>query len=190
MSIKTNASPNELDSPFFIRNEKFCKNFENFISENNGMTKGRYNAWSYDFYGKVKIENDWTLHYKKGTYSSGNLLLSTKYQNLLVLIEWTCHKIESLGSDFIIRKRELTDLYKLSFFKKYIKLNISDKYIIIPEKEKVNDKINQIINTLKPLFQKEEIYKISYKKDELKIELRTENQYFDIFKKLDRTIKN
>ena len=78
----------------------------------------------------------------------------------------------------------------MSFFKKYIKLNISDKYIIIPEKEKVNDKINQIINTLKPLFQKKEIYKISYKKDELKIELRTENQYFDIFKKLDRTIKN
>jgi len=107
MIIKPDASSDEYSSPFFKLNEKFCSEFESFIAEKNGKVKGKYNAWSYAIYGKIREPKAWTLKYKKSTFSSsGNLWLSSKSQCLLVLAEWTTKRIENSNSDFQIRKKK------------------------------------------------------------------------------------
>ena len=184
MIIKPDASFDEYSSPFFKANEKFCSEFESFIAERNGEVKGKYNAWSYAIYGKIREPKTWTLIYKKSTFtSSGNLLLSSKSQSLLVLVEWTTRRIENSDSDFKIRKKKTTDLIKLNIGNKLKPLNISKKYVIEFGNEKPNF-LKKIIEITKELFEKEEIYIIELKNGILKIELRTENHYFEIFNQL------
>ena len=106
MIIKPDTSTNEYSSPFFKLNENFCLEFENFIMKKNGEVKGKYNAWSYIIYGKIRTPKTWTLKYKKSTFTStGNLFLSSKSQSLLVLVEWATKRIENSNSDFKIRKK-------------------------------------------------------------------------------------
>ena len=47
--IKPNASPDEFLSPFFKANEKFCKDVEQYVSENNDENY----AWFYFVFGEV-----------------------------------------------------------------------------------------------------------------------------------------
>ena len=90
MKIKSNASPDELSSPFFKINEEFCSDFESYVKNKNGKVKGNYNAWSYLIFGKISNPTNWNLTYKKSTFTStGDIFLSSKYQSLLVLSELT-----------------------------------------------------------------------------------------------------
>ena len=82
MPLTSNAAPDELDSPFYIENEKLCNAWNDYITEKNGQLNGIYNAWSFDIKSKVTTNRSWLINVKKSTYSSGNLLLSSKYQNL------------------------------------------------------------------------------------------------------------
>ena len=183
MIIKPNASPDEKDSPFYKKNEEFCSEFEHFIAEKNGKVKGNYNAWSYSIFGKISKPKNWTLKYKKATFSSGNLWLSSKHQNLLVLAEWETKRAGTHNSEFLIRKKTKTDFIKLMFNKSLSKFNIYDKYIIESEKNK-SQLISKLTKILEPLFKSGEIYIIDHRNDKLKIELRTEKHYFDIFNEL------
>ena len=105
MRIRPNASPDEKDSLFYKKNEEFCSEFEHFIAEKNGKVKGSYNAWAYTISGKISKPKNWNLKYKKATFSSGNLWLSSKYQNLLVLAEWETERVGTHNSEFLIRKK-------------------------------------------------------------------------------------
>jgi hypothetical protein len=179
MIIKPNASENEKTSPFYIANEKFCREFENFISEKNGKVNGNYNAWSYTIFGKINNPKNWILKYKKATYSGGNLLLTSKYQNLLTLAEWTTNRI-SHNSGFLIRKKTRTDFFLFMFSKSLQRLKVSDHYILI-SKTNNSELITELIKKLTPLFKSGEVYKIENKNDKLTIELRTEKHHFDLF---------
>jgi hypothetical protein len=183
MAIKSNASPDEKKSPFYKNNEIFCSEFEYFIIEKNGKAKGYYNAWSYSIFGKILKHKNWTLKYKKATFSSGNLWLSSKHQNLLVLAEWETKRAGTYNSEFLIRKKTKTDFIKKIFNKSLSKFNIYDKYIIESENNK-SQLISQLNKILEPLFKSEEIYIIDHRNNRLKIELRTEKHYFDIFNEL------
>jgi len=183
MIIKPDASSDEYSSPFFKLNEKFCSEFESFIAEKNGEVKGKYNAWSYVVYGKIKEPKTWTLKYKKSTFSSsGNLW---KSQCLLVLAEWTTKRIDNSNSDFKIRKKEKIDFIKLNIGNKLKPLEVSKKYVIELGNQQSNF-IKRIIEITNELFEKEEIYIIELKNGILKIELRTENHYFEIFNELTK----
>ena len=183
MTIKPNASPDEKDSPFYKKNEKFCSEFEHFIADKNGKVKGSYNAWSYTIYGKITQPKNWTLKYKKATFTSGNLWLSSKHQNLLMLAEWTTERMGTHNSEFLIRKKTGTDFIKSMFNNSISKFDIYEKYIIESENKKPQ-LISKLTGILENLFKSGEIYRIEHLNNKLKIELRTEKHHFDIFNKL------
>ena len=184
MKIKPNASADEMTSPFYKSNEEFCSDFEKYIAKKNGKVKGSYNAWSYQIFGKINSPKNWNLMYKKSTFtSSGNLLLSSKYQSLLVATEWETERKGTHNYDFIIRKKTRTDSLKKIVNKSLYELDLSDKYIL----ESKNGKpqlIYILSKILKSLFLSGEIYKIEHRNDKLKIEMRTEKHHFEIFDKL------
>lgn len=184
MKITPNASPDELSSPFFTVNKEFCSEFETYISNKNGDVKGNYNAWSYLVFGKITHPKNWNLTYKKATFTtSGNLLLSSKYQSLLVMAVW---ETDSIGIDdlaFEIRRKTVADFFKVPLSSSLSNLRVSNKYVI---KSKINKStlLTQLIGILEPVFITQEIYKIDYINKKLRIELRSEKHHFDIFNKL------
>jgi hypothetical protein len=180
MKIKSNAAPQELSSPFYQINEKFCHNFERFIASKQGKVKGVYNAWSFLIEGKIVASKSWDLLYKKATYTgNGNLLLSSKYQNLLTLAEWKCHNFGTYNTSFVVRRKKFLDLLNPSFSK----LDTHENYVIKAKKEKPKV-LSQLVSILKPLFESKEIYKITCENNTLTIELRNEGHHFDIFNQL------
>ncbi|MAB49009.1 MAG: hypothetical protein CMC05_10295 [Flavobacteriaceae bacterium] len=183
--IVSNASPSEQSSPFYEVNKKFCLTFEEFIQKNKGVCEGKYNAWSYLIVGKINTPKEWVLKYKKSTLTSGNLLLSSKTQNLFVSSVWKTHGLEN--EKFIIRKKKPKDsLFKI-FNSKFKALENLKKYILISKNK--SKSISDLTTILRPLLISGEVYHISNNNKELVIELRTDKHYFDIFKKLnDRNI--
>ncbi|MCG2431603.1 hypothetical protein [Aequorivita xiaoshiensis] len=184
MKIKPNASSNEMSSPFYKMNENFCADFENYIAKKNGKVKGNYNAWSYQIFGKIYAPKNWNLMYKKATYtSSGNLLLSSKHQSLLVVAEWETERKGTHNSEFLIRKKTHTDCLKKFVNNSVSNLNLSEKYIL-ETKNSTSQLIFKLTEILKDLFLSEEIYKIDHRNDKLKIEMRTDKHHFEIFERL------
>lgn len=188
MTIKPNASPNEFSSPFYKANEKFCREFESYIISKNGQVKGNYNAWSYLIWGNISTPKNWDLTYEKSTFtSSGNLLLSSEYQSLLVLAKWETERKGTHNNEFKIRRKTRIDFIKLLLHKTLSKSDLSEKYVI----EIKNNKpqlVSKLTEILKSLFILGEIYEISRQNDKLKIELRTKRHHFDLFDKLTAEI--
>ena len=185
--IEQNGSTSEMNSPFFVRNKEFCNEFENFVLEKNGKVKGNYNAWSFSIIGKINNPNIWTLNYKKSTFTSGNLFLSTKTQNLLTLAVWKTKNI--FDSKFKVRRKTNLDFFKLQTSKSISKLEFTDNYVI-ENKIKKGDFLNKLFEILKPLFLTNEIYEIENTKDDFRIELRTEKHHFEIFERIAELKKN
>lgn len=104
MPVVSNAAPDELDSPFYIANEKLCKEWEEYILARDGQINGRYNAWSFSIKSKVKSNHTWLIDVKKATYSSGNLWLSSEYQNLQENLTFTTNIKNTGCKDFYIGK--------------------------------------------------------------------------------------
>lgn len=184
MKIKPNASSAELTSPFYKINKEFCREFENYIGSKNGNVKGNYNAWSYFIQGKILAPKPWHLKYKKATYTStGNLILSSKKQNLLTLAEWSTPWAGSQNSEFAIRRKDSIGLMK-RLFKKELKIyKLSKDYLINDATNNVS-LVENLHQRLKPLFISKEIYSIILRNNILTISLRTEKHHFDIFEKL------
>lgn len=179
MKIKSNALPQELDSPFYQANKQFCHDFEKFIASKKGKVKGSYNAWSYIIYGKVEAAKTWDLKYKKATYSGGNIFLSYKEQNLLVLAEWTCEGFATKDTFLLVRKQKLSDRLN----PRYSALMNTKKYVIRSNKKK-KDKTEQFLAVLAPLFESKQVYRISLRNSKLTIEFRSDQHHFDIFNQL------
>jgi hypothetical protein len=184
--IEQNGSITEKDSPYFILNKIFCEEFEDFILERNGKVKGSYNAWSFSIAGKICDPNIWILNYKKSTYSSGNLMLSTKGQNVLTSAEWKTKNI--FEPKFKIRRKKFTDLLSLKLTRTLSTLDYSNKYVVDIQKQ--NDRaFKKLLNTLKPLFISEEIYEIENVGKKFRVELRTDQHHFKIFNQLAELAK-
>ena len=184
MKIKSNASSDEMSSPFYKINENFCVDIENFIAKKNGKVKGNYNAWSYLVFGKIYAPKNWNLMYKKATFtSSGNLLLSSKYQSLLLVTEWETERKGTHNSEFQIRKKTRIDFLKKIVNKSISDLSVSEEYILETKNSKPQ-LISKLTEILKSLFLSGEIYKIDHRNDKLKIEMRTEKHHFEIFERL------
>ncbi|WP_296382562.1 hypothetical protein [Winogradskyella sp.] len=184
MKIKSNASPAELSSPFFTLNEEFCSEFESYIASKNGKVKGKYNAWSFLIFGKTPHPKPWDVMYKKSTFTTnGNLLMSSKYQSLLALAEWETERKGTHDSEFEIRKKTTADILKIPLSKSVSKLEVSGKYVMCSKGKKPKFFL-QLIDILTPLFISEEIYRIEYLNNKLRIELRSEHHHFNILDQL------
>ena len=184
MKIKSNASPDEVSSPFFDSNKQFCYDIEKYLANKSGKVKGTYNAWSYQVYGKFNNPDNWDIYYKKSTFSnSGNLLLSSKYQSLLEFVEWETDKFSENISNFSIRKRKFTDFLKLLFSKSLLKLEFEKKYILHFKKSKPSF-LGKLLANLEELFNSGEVYKIIFINGKLKIELRSNKHHFEVLENL------
>lgn len=178
MKIKSNALAQELDSPYYIANKQFCQDFERYVASKKGFVKGTYNAWSYVIYGKIETTTIWNIKYKKAAYTgNGNLLLSSKFQNLLELAKWSCTIHEHCT--IFIRKKRMSDrlnpsYHKIEEFPKYVK-KVKGKPSLYFEK---------VLDILAPLFTSNKVYRISLKHQKLTIELRSDELHTDILDQL------
>jgi len=185
MSVISNASPDEYFSPFFLKNELFCKEFENFILDKHGEVIGKYNAWSYIIIGKINKPTKWVLKYKKSTFTStGNLWLSSRKQNLLVTSECSTKRIHTHNSGFLIRKRTFLDFIPLKLNKDISHLKACNNYIL--ETKGTSKIISELTNLLENLFKSGEVYQVKLKNNILSVVLRTEKHHFNLFDQLVR----
>jgi hypothetical protein len=183
MSISSNAAESEQNSRFYKANSAFCEEFEKFILDKGGKVTGSFNSWSYEVYGKIRTPQQWVLKYKKSTLSSGNIFFSSKYQNLFVSLEWSTLIKTEQKLDFLIRKRKLINFRQLPYDQTSILTDISNKYVIYSESSD-STLISELTNALKEQFKTNQIYKIQLINNQLKIEMRTDQHYFEIFQKL------
>ena len=183
MPVTPNASTDELDSPFFLANEEICQSFDQFIVSNGGETRGKYNAFSYNVLGKVKHPNKWEFNIKKSTFTSGSLLLSSKYQSLHVASIWTAQDLESECPNFKIRPKKWFDFAKVGMFNNLNWLSDKKTYVIKCQ----NPNHSLIVNlsgTLSELLEQKRVWEIQYSNSVLKIELRSESTHTSIIEKL------
>ena len=82
MPLISEASPSEKNSTYYLANESTCKEWEKFILSKDGKIHGVYNAWSLKIKAKILSKRTWNFYVEKSTFSSGNLLLSSKTQSL------------------------------------------------------------------------------------------------------------
>jgi len=173
--IQSNAASDELGSPFYQKNEQTCKKWERFTHQNNGTISGSYNSWSYKLFIKFEEPNRCRITVSKATYSSGNLLLSSKYQNLqrdLVLQM----KVSSKSS-FTIKRRSWREL-----FTKKQSLQENPYYSIFGKVDTVI--LTKIASALSTLFKSKRVTEICLKNGILTIKLNNSNQNFDVIHSL------
>lgn len=183
MPIQENASPNELSSPFFVNNKRICAEFEDFIIKRNGEANGKYNAWSYLVSATIPHPKNWSFTIRKATYSSGNLLISAKSQNLHVSNKWIAAKFESDCPNFFIRRKTFTDFLQVNVFKNWSRIDQFNKYVI-KSAQPEHQLIAKLKITLHELFKSGEVFSIIYQADELIIDLRTEINHTKIMDSL------
>jgi len=156
MPIESNAAPDELDSPFYLKNEELCQKWEKYIIKKGGEEKGSYNAWSLNFISKVKGEHEWLINVKKATFTSGNLLLSSKKQNLQEILTFKS-VFENTGcKDFCISR---------SMFKRKVQNHQFYRQIEELIKEGINDK---------------SLFEAKFKNSELTIIFHHKNDWFEM----------
>ncbi len=180
MKIKSNALPKEFDSPFYIMNKTFCRDFEHYIFTKKGLVKGVYNAYSYIVYGKIETNRHWDVTYKKAVYTgTGNLLFKRKSETLLTLGKWICDDFKTPHKRIFIRKKRPFDRLRVS----YSNMKQHPKYVMKLE-GKSSALLNEMLHIFQPLFDSKELYRVQLKQNKLTIELRSEEQHFDILDKL------
>ena len=175
MPIVSNAAPDELDSPFYVKNEKLCNSWEEYILKDGGQINGKFNAWSFGIKSKVKSNFTWLIDIKKATYSSGNLLLSSKYQNLQEILIFRTVVFDSDCYSFHIRKSKFIDLFNLNSSP----INGIREYTFIG-KSRNHSFSSGIVELLREGFENGSLYEAKFKKSELTIVFHHRNDWFEM----------
>lgn len=169
MTITTNASYDQLNSPYYLENQQLGQLWEEFSSAYNGNIKGTYNAWSCRYQIELTSSNPIKIEIEKSTFSGGNLLLSSKYQNLkeVLTISIPVHEKEHFQIDKsawyqITRKKVLDSDYKL--------------------KGKRSPVAEQVVQLTKPFIKKNLINSISCSNGILEIKIRHQNSNTEFVK--------
>lgn len=159
------------------------KSANQFITSMGGETVGTYNAWSYRVIGKINHPNQWEFLLKKSTFSSGNLLLSSEYQNLHIASIWIARNLPSNCSTFLIRKKKVGDGLKIALSRNWNWLSVKKRYLIY-SKSPEHTLIEDIQYLLKHLLKLENLWEVRYENPILSIEVRSENSYTSTIEKL------
>lgn len=175
--ITPNASPDELSSPFFLKNEQTCLEWEKFAKDNNGEIQGSYNAWSYKLFLKIDNPTPWRIVISRATYTSGNLLLSSKYQNRhdQIVIKT---KVDS-NAEFIIKKPSFRDFFS---GKRMSRLHVNNTYKVLGQSE--GEIFNKISVLLSKQFKSKQVFLVELKKKLLSITINNANKEFELIKSL------
>jgi len=184
MPVVHNASPDEFDSPFFIANQKICEEFDTYIVGKNGETRGKYNSYSYSVLGKIRHPQKWEFEIKKASYTSGNLLLDSKYQSLHTASFWRAKKLETDCTYFKIRRKKRWDFLLLIIFPKIWRKHSSQGKYVIKSNHPDHDFIFKLNLILKKLFDSNKIWEIEFENSELEIDLRSAELHTEIIDEL------
>jgi hypothetical protein len=160
MAIKSNASPDELSSPFYIKNKELCLSWEKFIHDREGKINATYNAFSLSIKAKVKLNSTWVIEVEKASYTSGNLFLSYKSQNLQEVLT-------------------LQTLVKDSGCKKFYIKNGN-----IKRGNSSHPLLKSVTSLLKDGFQNKFVYEVTFKDDILTIVIHHQNDGFEFVEKI------
>ena len=185
MPIKPNAAPDEVESDFYIANERICKEFEAFFEELGGETKGAYNAFSYNAIARVKHPLKWTFQIKKSTYAATSIWLNSNYQGLLVACLWKAHDLRSDCPGFYIRKGKFFDFIKINLSKNWYWFDRQGKYVMNTS-EPNHALIKQVKEFTKDLLNSKKVWEINYSfsDTQLSIDLRSDMLHLNTIKRL------
>jgi hypothetical protein len=173
MTLVSKHTSGELSSPFYVENKEKCEEYESFIQEIGGESKGYYNAYSYNVMGTVDSRSKWQLRLKKSTFSSaGNLLLSSKYQSLMEIAQWSSDNVILSVPKFTIKRKNWTDSFKVQF-NPNLKILPGFKKYVVNSKEPNDRAILNLCELLRDLFEKGVVFSIHYDNPKLLIDLRT-----------------
>lgn len=160
MPIKPDAASDEKNSPFYHANEKLCTEWEDYILSKKGNLNGVYNAWSFTIKAIVKTHFTWRIEVKKATYTGGNLLLSSKFQNLQEIMTFTTTIPENDCGDFSFRKSRFRGRNEDHPFAK------------------------ALMETLKYGVIDRSLFEIQFQNSELKIVFQHKNDWFEMVDKI------
>lgn len=160
MNLKSNASSNEINSPFYQSNKELCEKWEKYILEKDGEIKGEYNAWSINLTAKISGKRNWTIHVTKATFSSGNLLISSKKQNLREVLKFKTTVKNTGCKDFCISQ---------SIFKR---------------QSRNHSFYNEVETLVRDGIKNNSLFEAQYKKSELCIVFLHKNEWFEMAEKL------
>ncbi len=179
MPVVSNAASDELDSPFYIQNEEICKSWEKYVKSRDGQIKGQYNAWSFNLSISLHLFLKWKINIKKATYSSGNLLLSSKHQNLQEIMKLSTVDLTNKCDNFCIRKSKIKDIFKSNKHS----IDGIDKYKVFAM-NKTHPFIWEIVDILHEALDNKSVYHITYINPELTIELHHKNDWFEMVNRI------
>lgn len=160
MNLKSNASSNEIKSPFYQKNKELCEKWEKYVLEKDGKIKGEYNAWSINLTAKISGKRNWTIHVTKATFSSGNLLLSSKKQNLREVLTFKTILKNTGCKDFCISQ---------SIFKR---------------QSRNHSFYNEVETLVKDGIKNNSLFEARFKNSELYIVIHHKNDWFEMTDKL------
>lgn len=186
MSITSNASTDETSSPFFLRNEQFCREFERYIESKGGESSGNYNAWNYEVHGIISTPKKWDVSYRKSTYSiRRTAITSSADENVHYYVVWETDLNCPISDEFTIRERSFFYPIRRLFNQNIRRLAISNRYVLELKKDEPY-LITKLINLFEALFQAGEVFEISNQNNKLRIDLRTPKHHFELFENLVR----
>lgn len=135
--IKSDASPDEFSSPYYINHQQICEKWEDFILGKNGVVKGKFTSWALIIKAKIRIKEEWYIELRKTTMSNSSILLPSKWN----VLKYTILKCDSANLElpsFEIKQNGIMGKFKINTNSKY--KSFGSKHLIYLKDE---DEISQ-----------------------------------------------
>lgn len=159
MPIVSNAAPDELNSPFYKKNEDLCNQWEKYILGKEGEVNGVYNSMSFVIKAKVTSYKTWDIDIEKDTIGDGHYWLTSKHRgNKETAIYQTI--LSTACSNFKIQKSG------------------------IRVRGKKHQLAQAIYDLVKPAIENDSLHEVRFKKQKLSIVLYRKNDWFEFTERL------
>ncbi len=181
IDLQSDGDEAEKRSPFYLKNEQICFELADYIAQKEGKLKGVYGAWSYHVISKIESPVEAVIEIKKASYSSGNLLLSTEYQSLYVSSTWKIRFNSNTIPIFTIYKVSFWNSIGAIFSTNVRRLQGGEKLFV---RSKDHDRLKRFLNSFSTIMDSNELYRMSFDRRKLELELRSKNLHLDFFDQL------
>ncbi len=186
MPIVSKHVPAELSSSFYKNNKAICEEYETFINDIGGKTKGYYSCYSFNvltmFQSKSKYK--WNMRFQKFSYNQ-TYVFSKKslLSELLYTSQWFSNNYYTNCPPFLITKGTFIQMIQCLLSKKWNQLPRQPNYIIKCENPD-HPTIRKINDLLSKLYLSQEVYEIHYESPKLIIDIRSDKIHKNEMKNL------
>ena len=165
MALISEASPDEITSPFYKKNQEICLEWERIIEQHDGTINGAYNSWSYKVIGQIKKSLTWQIIVSKSTYS-GTGYASLNRWNVFEDFILSTYIANPNSPEFKIRKKNLFDVFRPNA----VRISSNNKYVIIGTQETVPFP-KMVIDIISDPLEKNKINEVVFKENKLTISI-------------------